>query len=227
MAKVKRDDIRQREIAKKEPQSKPKNFRFVVKVLFGWMPWCYGVVMLLSLAITHWLNFYDTISPRVTVEAKADQASLHNVEFTFTNEGTFALQNVTLDTVLVWYEGEDSSRMIPHAQDEHSEQEWVAFQDRYSYLGEIPPHGGTATANLIDGFRQETEKHGVKRLGICQELSYQMFPLDWLSKWLPINKLRWDVGYWVDKPAGVHNWRQGSCAALRKNMPDRRHYGAP
>ena len=191
MAKVKRDDIRQREIAKKEPQSKLRRFL----TLLWWVAGGYGLLVFVPQATIYWLDFFNTISPRITVEAKADQASLHNVEFTFKNEGKLALQSVTLDTVLVWYEDGDSRRMIPYAQDEHGAQERVAFRDRYSYLGEIPPHGGTATANLIEGLRQHSEKHGVKMIGICQQLSFQMFPLELAFQVAPYQQTQ--MGRWL------------------------------
>jgi hypothetical protein len=220
---VKRDDIRWRNLTQKEPHSKLK----YISTLLWWVAGSYGILIFLTQAITFWMDFFDRIWPRITVEAKADQASLHNVEFTFKNEGRFDLRDVVLDTVLIWHEAGNGQKLIPYAQDEHGEVERVAFRDRYNLFDEIPSHGGAASANLSENLRRFSEEYGgIKRIGICQELSFQIFPLDLLSKWFPINKRTSNVGYMLDKPANVYNWRQRSCTALQKTMPDRKYYGA-
>jgi hypothetical protein len=177
------------------------------------------------------MDIYDSIIPRITAEAKADPAAIHNVEFTFKNKGELDLRDVVLETVLVWYETEGGLPVAPYAQDEHSPQGRVTLGNRYGYLGELSSHGGTATANLPELLRGMIQTLGVKRIGICQELTYQMFPFDWLSQWLPkrfhISKRAWEVGYMMDRSAGVNNWRQYSCSAVRKTVPDRKADGRP
>jgi DNA-binding MarR family transcriptional regulator len=217
MASVKRDGLKQRNRDGKEPHSKLKYFWSVLH----WVPWVYGVLVLLGQGMTFWISVVDSISPRITAEAKSDQTSISDVEFTFKNEGWFTLRDVVLNTLFIWYEFGQDNIWMPSAEDAR-----VVLRDRYSFLGEILGRGGTATANLTHELRhslKEDEKKSVfKKIGICQELSFQISPLTWLpSKWFPVRKLTWDIGYMVDKPAGVPNWRQLSCTALRKNMPDR------
>jgi hypothetical protein len=184
MAKVRRDDIRQRNVAKEEPRSKLK----YLWALLGWGPWAYGVLVLLGQGITFWMDFSDKILPRITADAKADPVNLPAVEFTFKNEGRFTLWDVVLDTVLIWHEAEDGGLVLPYAQDEHTPEERVPLKDRYSFLGRIPRHGGTATYKCLRTYQPLLEN--IMRVRLALGENETVIPLGLTENVLGLRLLR-------------------------------------